>query len=264
MLTATLGGLIKDYRIKKRLSQMEVSLRIGWKDTSRLSKIEQGRVGKPTRETIDKVIKALDLTDQEKGEFLLVGGYLPTEEEIKKIRQKTNQFLNSRPHPATILDFSWRVISQNKANADVYQTGSVMNKRILKEHLRVLEIIFNPDLMQNKILKGEDLKKWHMFLSEIVMQFKNEQRNRVKEKWFVSFLKSLLQNDLFRKIWTETQEISQTKLLVGKSATKQIAHPKNPKKMLSFYLFVVPILDDPRFEMEMLIPKDKETFEYYH
>jgi len=51
MLTATLGGLIKDYRIKKRLSQLEVSLRIGWKDTTRLSKIEQGRVGKPIRKT---------------------------------------------------------------------------------------------------------------------------------------------------------------------------------------------------------------------
>jgi len=40
MITATLGGLIKDFRIKKRLSQFDVSLRIGWKDTSRLSKIE--------------------------------------------------------------------------------------------------------------------------------------------------------------------------------------------------------------------------------
>lgn len=80
MVTATLGGLIKDYRIKKRLSQLEVSLCIGWKDTSRLSKIEQGRVGTPTRPTLDKIMDALELNEHERGEMLLVSGTLPTKE----------------------------------------------------------------------------------------------------------------------------------------------------------------------------------------
>ena len=73
MLISTLGGLIKDYRIKKRLSQLEVSLRIGWKDSTRLSKIEQGRVGRPTRPTLDKIMGALSLSEQEKGQMLLTG-----------------------------------------------------------------------------------------------------------------------------------------------------------------------------------------------
>ena len=81
-MTATLGGIIKDYRIKKRLSQLDLSLRVGWKDTSRLSKIEQGRINKPSRIIVDKIINALGLTEQEKGDFLLAGGYLPTDEEI--------------------------------------------------------------------------------------------------------------------------------------------------------------------------------------
>lgn len=62
MITATLGGLIKDYRIKKRLSQIDVSVRLGWKESSRISRIEQ-----------------------EKGYFLLVGGYLPTDNEVQNI-----------------------------------------------------------------------------------------------------------------------------------------------------------------------------------
>src|SRR3990167_1866129 len=108
MITATLGGLIKDYRIKKRLPQFEVSLRIGWKDTSRLSKIEQGRVGKPTRETIEKIIKALELNEQEKGEFLFTGGYLPTDQEIKKVIEPVRDKIQNCPHPAVFIDFSWR------------------------------------------------------------------------------------------------------------------------------------------------------------
>lgn len=61
MVTATLGGLIKDYRIKKRLSQIDLSLRLGWKDASRISRIEQGRVGKPNRQTAERIIKIRNL-----------------------------------------------------------------------------------------------------------------------------------------------------------------------------------------------------------
>ena len=90
MLLNTLGGLIKDYRIKKRISQLDISLKLGWKDTSRISKIEQGRVGKPNRDTAERLMQALDLTEQERGNFLLVGGYLPTDEEIKIILNETD------------------------------------------------------------------------------------------------------------------------------------------------------------------------------
>ena len=107
MVTATLGGLIKDFRIKKRLSQFDVSLRIGWKDTSRLSKIEQGRVGKPARETIEKIIKALELNQQEKGQLLYAGGYLPTDEEIEDIIKKVRTKIDNWHYPAYLLDFSW-------------------------------------------------------------------------------------------------------------------------------------------------------------
>lgn len=263
MTTATLGGLIKDHRIKKRLSQLEVSLRIGWQDTTRLSKIEQGRVGKPTRKTIEKVIKALALDEQEKGDFLFTGGYLPTEEEIVKIKQKTQSILDNWPYPAAVLDFSWRVINQNKANMEVYQTSSKMNEEIFKNHTRVIEILFNPNLKQHKLLKGQELVRWHTFLTLIIVQFNYEQRIRAKEKWYISHIKEMLKNDLFRKLWTESQTVPHPEIIVGKFATKTIAHPKNPHQVLNFYLFVIPILDDPRFEMEFLVPMDINTYQYY-
>lgn len=264
MLTSTLGGLIKDYRIKKRLSQLEVSLRIGWKDTTRLSKIEQGRVGKPTRETVDKIIKALELLDMEIGQFLLVGGYLPTEEEINNIRRTMAPILNSWNYPATIFDFSWRVIDQNKANIDLYQLDPALNESIFKNHMRIHEIIFDSSMVQNKLLKGEDLEKWHQFLTALIVQFKHEQRDRTNEKWFTSYIKSMQKNDLFRKIWKNTQGAIPPEVLIGKFAYKLIVNPKDPEKVLRFYLFVVPVVADSRFEMEVLIPMNTETYEYYN
>lgn len=263
MSTATLGGLIKDYRIKKRLSQLEVSLRIGWQDTSRLSKIEQGRVGKPTRETVEKIIKALELDQQEKGEFLFIGGYLPTEEEIINIRKKLSPIVSNWSYPAAIFDFSWRAIDQNKANIDVYQISSELNHRIFNEHLRVLEILFDPNLKQNKFLKGNHLKGWYSFLSSVIVNFKYEQKKRVKEKWYIYHLKDMLLNPTFRKLWSETEEKSGTEFIIGRFAKQSLINPKKFKERLNFYLFTMPVLEDPRFALELLVPMDMNTYQYY-
>ncbi len=67
-MSATLGGLIKDYRLQKNLSQMEVVFSLGWKEPSRLSRIEQGRVGNPERKMMDRIIVALKLSEEEKND----------------------------------------------------------------------------------------------------------------------------------------------------------------------------------------------------
>src|SRR3989338_2476527 len=114
MLTSTLGGLIKDHRIKKRLSQLDVSLRIGWKDTSRLSKIEQGRVGRPTRETIEKIIKALELTEYDRGNTLLSAGIAPTREEVKNVIFRLKGDLDNFKYPLLVVNFIWDTLYFNK------------------------------------------------------------------------------------------------------------------------------------------------------
>jgi len=42
-----------------------------------------------------------------------------------------------------------------------------------------------------------------------------------------------------------------------------LVNPKNHKAFLHFFLFVIPVLKDPRFEMELLVPQDKETHTFY-
>src|SRR6185369_6715626 len=120
MSNSTLGGLIKDYRLQKGISQLDIAFSLGWKETSRLSRIEQGKTEKPTREFLDKIIRPLGLEEEEKNTLLLIGGYIPTEEEIVKIKKETKEILDNWPYPATLSDFSWRSISQNKHNARVY------------------------------------------------------------------------------------------------------------------------------------------------
>ena len=68
ILQASLGGLLKDYRTQKNITQNEVAFSLGWKDIVRLSNIELG-IEKPTRTLIDEICKALDLKEQEKNHY---------------------------------------------------------------------------------------------------------------------------------------------------------------------------------------------------
>src|SRR3990167_9002260 len=112
-MSASLGGLLKDYRLQKNLSQLEIAFSLGWKDTSRLSRIEQGRIDKPQRKRMDKICQIMELKDEEKNHILLSGGYLPTMEEIENVRKDLHNLLYNWPYPATVRDFSWRIIDSN-------------------------------------------------------------------------------------------------------------------------------------------------------
>src|SRR3990167_5288204 len=55
ILQASLGGLLKDFRTQKGISQTELCLGLGWKDTYLLEKIELGKNGKPAREIVNRI-----------------------------------------------------------------------------------------------------------------------------------------------------------------------------------------------------------------
>src|SRR3990167_7521054 len=105
-MSATLGGYIKDYRLQKNISQLEIAFALGWKEPSRLSRIEQGRVGNPERKMMDRIIAALKLSEEEKNDLLFAGNYLPTNEEIREIRKKIDSTIEKWLYPVIVYDFS--------------------------------------------------------------------------------------------------------------------------------------------------------------
>lgn len=256
MLTATLGGLIKDYRLKKRLSQQEVSLRIGWSDSTRLSKIEQGRVGKPTIETIEKIINALDLTEQEKGEFLFTGGYLPTEKEIKKFVKENKERLDKWKYPAYLIDFSWRCLYMNTKTADAFGFSEKLLKSIPKLKPNLLEFVIAPkEVMPVEIFKGDDEESLQPFNIAQIAQFKVEQIGRENDSWYKKLIEKLAGNENFRKIWNEaTVEIYHKKLLDYEY--KVIKWPNSKKPIQKYNLFTTRLISDPRFQIVLYYPAD--------
>src|SRR4030066_701251 len=120
MFMATLGGLIKDFRIQKRISQLEVATKMGWSDTTRLSKIEQGRTGKPTRSVTDRILDALSISESEKNELLLFGGYIPDLTEIKQAIKDMSEKIDNWSYPSYLIDFTWRLLYSNIPGAKTF------------------------------------------------------------------------------------------------------------------------------------------------
>ena len=199
MATATLGGLIKDYRIKKRLSQLEVSLKIGWKDSTRLSKIEQGRAGKPTRETVDKIIKALELTGQEKGEFLLTGSYLPTDKEIDQAIKSVGKQILIWPYAAYLIDFSWRLLLVNQHAIDLFGFPQAYLRGVRKANFNLLEGVTRK--FPNETFKGNYKENLKPIAPTLISQFKSEHLGKEKEKWYKQLIKKYSVNPIFNKLW---------------------------------------------------------------
>lgn len=263
MYSATLGGLIKDYRLQKRLSQMEVSLSVGWKDTSRLSKIEQGRVGKPKRATIERVIKALDLTDQEKGEFLLVGGYLPTDLEIKNIIKEVGGKVDDWPYPAYIMDFSWRGIHSNKLNILIFNLPIEWINYFNKMKPNVLSFPFLPkDQFPVEVEKGEDQKNVKPFKIAQIAAFKTENAKYTNESWYQKLIQSLMENDEFRETWSGVDQKMYHKKLLDYEYKRITGLYEEKKRSVEFHILTAKVIIDPRFQVVLYYPADNFTKEY--
>lgn len=263
MITATLGGLIKDFRLKKRLSQLEVSLRIGWKDTTRLSKIEQGRVSKPTRETIEKVIKALELNEQEKGEFLLVGGYLPANWEIKKVLKEIGPKVDNWPYPAYMMDFSWRLIYSNDLNLLIFNLPLSIKKDIDKGRPSVLIYPFLPkEQFPAEVEKGEDENSLKSFQIAQIAAFKTETHQYQDETWYKKLIQYMMQFEEFRKLWPKIDQKDYHKKLLDYEY-KRITSTYFGKKMsIEFHILTAKVINDPRFQIVLYFPANKLTGDF--
>lgn len=263
MNVSTLGGLIKDYRMQKGISQLDIAFALGWKEPSRLSRIEQGRTEKPTRDVLDKIINQIGLNNEEKNTLLLIGGYLPTDEEIQYAQKITHATIHDWPYPAGMMDFSWRLITGNKHIANIFNIPGNVHLDMYKSNLRVLDLLFGqmPDAANQTSMPDESQL---LLLKTIIAEFKYEHRHRTKEKWYIDHVKKLIDNELFRSLWIEVQAKPDRGVILAKYTKKHFVHPGDTSKMLNFYIFIVPVLEDPRFEVELHVPIDIETYAYYN
>jgi transcriptional regulator with XRE-family HTH domain len=125
MVTATttrpVGDLLRDWRRRRRLSQLELSNEAGI-STRHLSFVETGR-SRPSRDMVLRLTERLDVPLRERNGLLMAAGFAPVyrersidSPEMRPARQALNKVLDGHePYPALVVDRSWNLLMANEA-----------------------------------------------------------------------------------------------------------------------------------------------------
>lgn len=162
--TAPVGGLIRQWRERRRLSQLELALRA---DVSarHLSFVETGR-SKPTSEMILRLADELEVPLRERNTLLLSGGFAPTypqhrlgEPSMAAVSDAITKILDAHhPFPAVVVDQHWDMVDGNTA-IDLLVAGAADHR--LEPPVNVLRLSLHPDGLAPRIV---NLAEWRAHL----------------------------------------------------------------------------------------------------
>jgi transcriptional regulator with XRE-family HTH domain len=143
----TPGELIRFWRTRRRLSQLELALDANL-STKHLSFVENGR-SRPSRQLLVHLAQRLDLPMAERNRLLLAGGFAPPYLEepydgafMQPLRESLRRLLVAhQPNPALIVDGLWNLIEANAA-ASLLWDG--VDEALLEPPINMLRLAVHP------------------------------------------------------------------------------------------------------------------------
>ncbi len=168
--TRPVGLLLREWRERRRLSQLELSCRAEI-STRHLSFVETGR-SRPTPEMILKLTDHLEVPLRERNQLLLAGGYAPAypqhgldAPELASVREALKLVLTGHePYPALVLNRYWELLDANTA---VGLIADGCAPHLLEPPVNVLRLSLHPDGMAPRII---NLAQWRAHLLEQLHQ----------------------------------------------------------------------------------------------
>ncbi len=142
------GPLLKDWRSRRRLSQMDLAIEAGV-STKHLSFVETGR-SKPSRELLLTLAKHLDVPLRDRNSLLLAAGYAPRYREtsiddpaMQRITASLQRLLAAHdPYPGVALDRRWNVVLANEAAGRLVST---LPAHVLTPTVNIFRASLHPD-----------------------------------------------------------------------------------------------------------------------
>lgn len=145
---ARVGDLIREWRARRRLSQLDLALEAGISQRH-LSFVESGRSA-PSREMVEILSEHLGLQLRERNVLLLSAGFAPafaerrlTDPSMSAARNAVELVLRGHePNPALAVDRYWRLVMANAVVGPLL--GLVSDKSLLEGEVNVLRISLHP------------------------------------------------------------------------------------------------------------------------
>ncbi|WP_421738926.1 helix-turn-helix domain-containing protein [Caulobacter sp.] len=157
----TLGERLRDWRQKRRLSQLDLACEAGI-STRHLSFLETGRAA-PSREMVLRLAECLDVPLRERNALLLAAGFAPVFPErslddpgLAAARVAVEALLTAHmPFPALAIDRRWTMLASN-ASAGLLLAG--VDPKLLEGPVNVLRVSLHPDGVAPRIANLAELR----------------------------------------------------------------------------------------------------------
>jgi transcriptional regulator with XRE-family HTH domain len=172
MSTATLvrmnenrvGILLRDWRQRRRLSQLDLALEAGV-STRHLSFVETGR-SKPSAEMLLHLAEQLEVPLRDRNQLLLAAGYAPQyaarsldDPDLSPIRDALGHVLaGHEPYPAFAVDRGWNLVASNAALGPILEG---IDAELLQPPVNCMRLALHPDGLAPRIL---NLAEWRSHL----------------------------------------------------------------------------------------------------
>lgn len=158
------GELLRDWRQRRRLSQLDLSNDAGV-SARHLSFLETGR-SRPSREMVLHLAEQLEIPLRERNELLLAAGYAPVygrraldDPDMAAVRGALDLVLAAyEPYPAVVVDRGWHLVAGNRSVALL--TDGVAPE-LLEPPVNVLRLGLHPRGLARRIL---NLPQWRTHL----------------------------------------------------------------------------------------------------
>jgi transcriptional regulator with XRE-family HTH domain len=162
------GPLLREWRARRRLSQLELALDAGI-SARHLSFVETGR-SKPGREMLLRVLEQLEVPFRERNQLLLAVGHAPAfperalgDPELAPVREALDLILTGHePYPAIVVDRGWNLVAANSAVAALTEDVEV-DPELLKPPVNAVRVSLHPRGLAPLIV---NLGAWRAFFRE--------------------------------------------------------------------------------------------------
>ena len=159
-IDSRVGALLRDWRRRRRLSQMELALDAGI-STRHLSFVETGR-SQPSPEMVLTLAEQLQVPLRERNQLLLAAGYAPRyashpldDPALTSVRSAVAHVLaGHEPYPAFAIDRHWNMVASNAALGPLLEG---IPQQLLTPPVNCIRVALHPDGLASRIL---NLAEW--------------------------------------------------------------------------------------------------------
>jgi transcriptional regulator with XRE-family HTH domain len=166
MTSAQVGSLLREWRERRRLSQLGLAVDAGV-SARHVSFVENGRA-RPSPEMVLHLAERLEVPLRERNQLLLSAGYAPVygqrtldDVEMRPVREAIGQVLGGHePFPALVVDQHWNMVAANRGLAVLTEGVAA---ELMEEPVNVLRVALHPKGLAPRIA---NLAEWRTHLLE--------------------------------------------------------------------------------------------------